>query len=432
MNRCKILQQTPIWEPLHELEFPIDDWKDSKKDTDRWQYRLKLISLWAGGILTSYYGFLKIRNKIIKGKFIIDEKHHDHFFKTPDELKHSLENLNKLLVQSFPLLRKNIAHDSFLLPDSNNITCTTHDSFASTLQEYQNAISSHDCHDDCHNHHEGHHHEEGRNFSIFERSQHDCHPVCHHHHEEKHLPNATPPKGVLKKINYIAHDFYHESFGRIVELTKSLSKRRNFNQAMQFAELSAIKNFHEKGLIITLANGVLFVTTQLAFETVEFIILGPGMHLLCHVGNYLAVSVTTSTYVLYFYIKNNRQVSYLPWKDRMKTILQSSSLSMKSSKLNYQGIEKLGNLSFNDRFLLSLTLLQKSVEMKLKFARNSSKIPVKLSRKLAGQLGKLQKELGNLYLHLYANSFKAWPNDLQGEVLSWLNRLEDIHKSIRE
>ena len=400
----------PLMEPLHEWEMPLDSWENqSNEGTDRLKTRLKLMGLWASAILATHYALKKILNKIVKGNFIVNEKHHHHFFKTPHELEHSLQNLNELLAVTFPLLKENITQcEPFL---TNDLIENSHphvevgkdrhqDLFALTIAGYQKAISQHACH-----------------------LHHD------HHHDEQPLQDKTP-KGVLKKINYIAHDFYHESFEGIVEFVRPLFQRKNFNQAMQFAELAVIKSFHEKGLIISLGSGVFIITTQAAVETLEFIILGPGVHLFCNVGNAIALSTTTSAYVLYFYIKNNRQVSYLPWKERMNTILKSLSLSIKSQKLNYQKIEKQKNLSLNDQFLLTLTLLQKSVEMKLKFARNSSRVPVKLSRKLAGRLGKLRKELGTLYLHFYANTFKAWPHDLQKEILSWLKRLEDIHQSI--
>ena len=485
------IAQLVTLDSVEEHEIPLDVVEDySKKNT--LGHRLKLMGMWAAVFLSGYYGIKKLLNKIVKGQCFLPASHHSHFFKTPDEMDHSLVNIKNLLKEIFPLIRKD-AMDFDSLPETSLVkerfSEENSDSCRLILEKYQEAVSDgcdHDCHqedhssesDDCNHdcHQEDHSsesddcnhgcHQEDHS-SESDDCNHDCHQEdhssesddcnhgchqkdhssesddcnhgCHQEdhssesddcnhgcHQAHHSSQEDHSAKNQNKFMFLASDFYQETFKRPLEFMKSTLEHKNRTQLIQFTELEAIKNYYEKGFILTVGGGIFIVSTQLVYESLESIVLPAGMHLFCTVGNTAIMSVAVSAYILYFHTRNIKEISFLPWKERMKVIFQILSL-----RLNTRGFQKktpsmFDNLSSRDRFLFNLVLLEKSVELELRYALHTDKISKRASRRFAKRLGKLRKELELIHLHLTSNSHRFKSRNL----VSWIDRLEKVHLEI--
>ncbi|MCY4524360.1 MAG: hypothetical protein OXB84_06445 [Halobacteriovoraceae bacterium] len=397
----------------YEWDIPLQDIKEKKSDA--WKDRLKNIALWMGIALTSYYSFKKIINKISRGTFTTPYHQHNQFFKTPHEMEHSQADIEKYLEVIFPLMREKINTDEFSqtmdsigLHDSKQENHSTRlgeffkETFISTLKNFQNVRSHHHC----------------------DHGDHDCH--------EAKEDESSINKGIDLMLPF--KDFYNETFRRPVDLVRSLFQEDNANQALEALELAAIKNLHEKGMIMAIGNGIVIVGGQIVFEAIESVVLStilPGAHLFCTTGNAIVLAITAGGYVCYFNIRNSRQIAYLPLGQRIDTISQILASHMKIPRLNYGKIEQFIQYSLTDDILFSLVLIQKSIESQLRFARSMNKITVEKSRQLAGVLGSSRKELSIIYLRLKANALQPWPGNLQEDLLNWLDKMEDIYNQIK-
>ena len=298
--------------PLHEYDMPLGILEEYSK-SNQLGHRLKIMGIWVLVIPSAYYGVKKLINKLNKGRCILPDAHHSHFFKTSHEIDHSLTSFNDFLKEIFPLIRENTAHLKNILSDtddnpdliaSSKDSCN--DSLALIVDKYQKAHS-----DDC---------------------LHDCNHEHHHSEEEGNISN---------KVVLWASDFYQEIFKAPIELIKTPFQREKRNQLLQFAELEAVKSYHEKGLILTVGSGIFILSTQLIYELIESIVLPAGMHLFCHVGNAVILSVSTTGYILYFHTKNIKEISFLSRKRPCKGHFRNPLPALENTRSQSQEFFKI-------------------------------------------------------------------------------------------
>jgi hypothetical protein len=359
-------------------------------ESDRFNARTYFI--YAGAVVVTYYGAKKLFNKLKTGSWRASDDHHSHFFKTVDEVEHELEHLSEFVHHYGHELTEGIENQDKLFKDIAD------DIFQMGLQLAQESAACSHGHCD-----HGHDH------------AHELHEAVVKHHKNFAIDLAT--------------DFYRELVAPAVRLAKGMTKPFNRKQLWQFIELSAIKSVKERGLITSIATGVFVVSGQAVAETVESLIMPAGVHVLCQVGNALVLGVAATAYTGYFCIKNLKELKGLKFADKWRVIGQSLKIQWKARAFTSRPVEKLGEISSEDKLYLSLKLLHMNTEKQLRYARSLDQVDVKLSRKIAAELGELQKQLDLIGLHLRASQYRE-DTTLEQQILTWYQKLHEVQENL--
>jgi len=359
----------------------------------------------AAGVVV-YYSFKKILNKVTTGSALAKVSDHSHFFSSLHDLGHEAdfykENVNKLI----RLLAKDSRIGSIANVPDSAVTLSLKKSADIFADDFFNVALA------------------------LIKSAGSCNGHCSHHSgvsakEAKKTFVDSLPKFAATTLR----DLYRELILPVQELSKGAIDPLYRKQLLNFVQLSTTKMVSSRGLAPTIVTGTFIVVGQLFAETLESLIMPAGAHLFCQVGNILVMSVVGAGYTAAYCLKNMSELPNIGTVNKFKTVSDLTVSQWRTTIMKLSPDKMSERLAADQRLMLSLALLQQSIEKELRISLNLNRKTKAEAIAFAKRLGESEKMLRKISLLL--EGAKYAPNEQITEMLNqWLSNLSTIQQEL--